>query len=415
MSTLDASSGYFSLMIVTDLEKLHHEACVIVRPEPVALARRLFAFDVDAEWDIFIDSVERYADVLGEAGIAEMRRLAEERWDEMPERSLGSGHDSTPGRFHLERMMEKLAVQAADVDARVAVMARDLSHAYDFLQIAEVLAEAGRADDALEWAQRGLIAFADERHGPDTRLDDFVLAAYLQRDRSDDLAALVWQRFEQRPYPSTYARMRHWTQQVHRWGDLRPKALDRLRADAERAASTARTARATAARRGGSAPPAPSPYQILIEVLLHDDAVEEAWQLAVEHGCSQHLWMALAKAREAEHPRDAVAVNPREAEQLIDRKTTNSYEAAVDLVGHIVGLLRSRGCRRSSTGSSSLATSTVTPPGSTRSADGPRSTGAMRSCSSATSATGRTCRVERSSPAASLHPRRSSTWAVRVP
>jgi hypothetical protein len=92
MSTLDDSSGWFA-QIVTDLERLHHDACLAVQPDPVALARRLFAFEVDGEWDIFIDSGDRDADVLGDDGIAEMRRLAEERWAAMPERPPGSGSD----------------------------------------------------------------------------------------------------------------------------------------------------------------------------------------------------------------------------------------------------------------------------------------------------------------------------------
>ena len=342
MSTLDDSSGYFS-MIVSDLEQLHHDACVIVRPDPVALARRLFAFDVEGEWDIFIDSVERYADVLGDEGIAEMRRLAEARWAAMPDRAPGSPFDSTPGRFQLERMMEKLAIHDGDIDARVAVMARDLSHGYDFLEIAEVLVEAGRHDDALEWAQRGLIAFADDERGPDLRLDDFVLGAYLERGQTDDLVALVWRRFEQRPSAMHYGRLRLWSKQVDRWDELRPRAIDRLRADAEQAASSARSARAVAERRWGYAAPPPSPYQTLVEVLLHDDAVEEAWALAVDHGCNQALWMALAKAREKEHPLEAVAVYQREVEHLVDRKQTHTYEAAVELIGHIVELLRAAG------------------------------------------------------------------------
>jgi hypothetical protein len=200
MSTVDDSSGWFA-DVVADLERLHHEACVVVRPDPVALARRLFAFEMDGDWDVFIDSVERYADVLGDDGLAEMRRLAGERWATVPERPPGSGFDTTPGRFHLERLLEKLAVQSGDVDGRVAVMARDLAHGYDFLKIAEVLAEAGRADDALEWARRGVAAFAEDPHGPDQRLDDFILAAHLERGQRDDVAAVVWDRFEQRRAP----------------------------------------------------------------------------------------------------------------------------------------------------------------------------------------------------------------------
>ncbi len=334
MSTLDDSSGWFA-QIITDLERLHHDACLVARPDPVAGARRLFAFEVDGGWDIFIDSVERYADVLGDEGVAEMRRLAEARWAAMPERPPGAGFDMTPGRLHLERMMEKLAVRAGDVDARVEVMARDLSYAFDFLEIAEVLAEAGRDDDALEWAQRGLMAFADDERGPDSRLDDFVLTAYLTGGRVDELVALVWGRFEARPSVATYGRLRDWSTRADRWDGLRRKALDLLRASAEQGASAAPTARSTAAQPWGTAHRAPAPHRALIEVLLGDGEINAAWQLAVEHGCPQTLWMSLARAREDEHPFDAVAVYQREIEDLIDRKQAHWYEQAVGHVVHV--------------------------------------------------------------------------------
>ena len=166
-----------------------------------------------------------------------------------------------------------------------------------------------------------------------------MLDAYLDRRRLDDLIDLVWQRFEQRPTAATYACLRAWTGKAGRWDDVRPRALDRLRGDAERAASAASSARATAERRWRSARPEPSPYQTLIEVLLHDGETEQAWQLAVEHACSQPLWMALAKGRELDHPLDAVGVYRREVEQLIDRKQAHTYEAAVELIRHIGDLL----------------------------------------------------------------------------
>ncbi len=55
-------------------------------------------------------------------------------------------------------------------------------------------------------------------------------------------------------------------------------------------------------------------------MLLDDSKVEQAWQLAVERGYPQPLWMALAGVREDEHPLDAVTVYKREVESLIDRK-----------------------------------------------------------------------------------------------
>ncbi len=159
MGRVDDSSGWFA-QIVADLERLHHDASEVVRPDPVALARRLFALEIDTDWDILIDSPKRYADLLGDAGLAEMRRLATERWEQLPPADPGRfGRSSRP--FHLTRMMETLAEVAGDVDGRVAVMAQDLSYPYDYVRIAEVLAEAGRVDDALAWAERGIAGFED--------------------------------------------------------------------------------------------------------------------------------------------------------------------------------------------------------------------------------------------------------------
>lgn len=71
-------------------------------------------------------------------------------------------------------------------------------------------------------------------------------------------------------------------------------------------------------------PPTPTTHDRLIEVLAWDDQLDEAWALATEHGCSDHLWNSLAAARE-DHPVDATAVYQREVERQIARKTTHAY------------------------------------------------------------------------------------------
>jgi uncharacterized Zn finger protein len=142
---------------------------------------------------------------------------------------------------------------------------------------------------------------------------------------------------------AAYARLRDWSQRAGRWGELRPKALDLLHENVERATTqTSPTARAASARRWGTAQRAQAPELTLIEVLLGDGELDEAWRLAQEHGCDSRLWMALARSREQEHPLDTVIVYQREIEDLIDRQQAHWYEQAVDLVVH-VGELYARG------------------------------------------------------------------------
>jgi len=65
-----------------------------------------------------------------------------------------------------------------DIDERVAVTERDLARGYQFLRIAEASRAAGRDDDALEWAKRGVAAFGDS---PDRRLVDFLADEHARR------------------------------------------------------------------------------------------------------------------------------------------------------------------------------------------------------------------------------------------
>ena len=127
----------------------------MARPDPVALAERLFELEMESEFGAFHQAVAVYADVLGEAGRAAYRRLAETAWAKVP--ALGPG-DQDPnrygGRYRITSIMEAVARADGDLEALVAVKSRDLSLPHAFLEIAELYQEAGNADRALEWAER---------------------------------------------------------------------------------------------------------------------------------------------------------------------------------------------------------------------------------------------------------------------
>lgn len=92
--------------------------------------------------------------------------------------------------------MEALAEESGDVEALVTIKKRDLSHAYSYLQIAEVYKKAGDYDKALEWAERGVKAFSQRT---DSRLRDFLANEYHRRGRHEEAMSLMWAEFPLTP------------------------------------------------------------------------------------------------------------------------------------------------------------------------------------------------------------------------
>jgi hypothetical protein len=89
---MDDSDGYMN-DILPELQNLHHRACLDARPEPCALARRLFAWEMMGDWGIFYGTAETYADVFGAEGLAEYRRLAESEWAKIRPLNPGDKED----------------------------------------------------------------------------------------------------------------------------------------------------------------------------------------------------------------------------------------------------------------------------------------------------------------------------------
>ncbi len=76
---VDDSDGYMS-MLLGRLQEMHLAACRKAKPEPEALAERLFKWELNGEWDTFYGAVKIYSRVLGKKGLQHYRRLAEAEW-----------------------------------------------------------------------------------------------------------------------------------------------------------------------------------------------------------------------------------------------------------------------------------------------------------------------------------------------
>lgn len=222
---VDDSNGQLSDAIAR-IEELHLDACVQARPDPTALAERLFAWELDGPWDVFDQAVVRYAEVLGDPGLARYRELAEEAWAEVPKLDPGEDTSGRYGeRFRVTRIMQALAQHSGDLADQIAVEERDLSVGYRFLQIAELCREQGEDDDALEWAERGMAAFPEAL---DPRLRDFLVEEYRRRGRSAEALEHSVQAFESRPTLESYRELATDAKALGEWEKRRRWALSLL-------------------------------------------------------------------------------------------------------------------------------------------------------------------------------------------
>jgi uncharacterized Zn finger protein len=248
-------------------------------------------------------------------GLTEYRRLAEAEWA----RSTAKG---TAPSYTITNIMESLARADGDVDALIAIKKRTLTAAYNYLDIAEICRTAGRADEALEWAEQGIQAFPKNT---DSRLLDFLAEEYHSRKRYDDACRQYWTQFADRPDLHHYTKLLDYATKIDRHQPVRDEALAFVRA-------------AIKSRRHNSLVNL-TDHSRLVEIYLWENDAEAAWQEAKSGGCNDQLWLKLAAAREKEHPTDAVPVYQRLVEPIIARMNNSAYEEATRMVKHIRDLM----------------------------------------------------------------------------
>ncbi|MCC6917739.1 MAG: hypothetical protein IT548_00960 [Alphaproteobacteria bacterium] len=324
LNHVDDSDGFMSGALAR-AQELHLEACRMARPEPVELAERLFELELGSSFDACSGAYATYSDILGETGRAAFRRLAEAQWAKVKPLAPGEDDDERYGRrFRITSIMETIAKQAVDLEAQAAVMARNLSRPYDFLKLAELYRDAGDSDKALDWAERGSRAFAESDQ--DKRLRAVLAEAYQERGRRDEAMGLMWAGFEADPHLQSYLALKAHAQRARAWKSWREKALALVRA---------RVAAAKAAPN-----PWGSDHSLLVQIFLHEGDDSAAWREAREGGCSQGLWLELAKLREASHPEDAVRVYRDHITRLLRNTGDRVYEEAIKYLEKIETLMK---------------------------------------------------------------------------
>ena len=125
--SIDDSDGHLGSLLARAGE-IHLTAARAAGPEPIALARVLFKREMRDDLGTFSGSVIDYADVLGEQGLAEYRRLAAAAWEKLRGRRRTKDDSDHMGSVaQLKAILDFFAERDGDVEARIALRAKDLS------------------------------------------------------------------------------------------------------------------------------------------------------------------------------------------------------------------------------------------------------------------------------------------------
>lgn len=306
---IDDSDGHLG-RIGSALAEAHLDACRAARPDPDGTARWLVGHLLGELDDLTgIDPLD-YEDVLGPQGVLRVRELAASAWRR---NRVGAAE---------KHLMERLAQAEGDVDGWVAVQAADLApDGSTHLAVARALDGAGRPDEALRWAERG-IEESPADSTADLALVDYLCDRYTRAGRLPDAVALRRVHFTGLRTLDAYRHLRTAARTTGRWQAERERALALLREDAGQRRQP---------WHGGP---------VLVDALLDDGDVDAAWRAAAETRAHDRQWLALADRARAARPADALTVYLRLAEPLGGQTGNAVYE---QLTGLLLGM---RDCHR---------------------------------------------------------------------
>jgi uncharacterized Zn finger protein len=289
--------------------QLHLAACRLARPDPVQLARELFAREMEDDFGLD-DTIETYADLLGDSGRQEMERLAAKAWAKI---SVDDDDDDAGSNYpRLAAILDRLAADRGDLQTRIDIRKRDLSNSGRYLDLAKLCEEHNRPDEAIKWVEDGLFIFEDNL---DRNLVLYAAGLFMRRGRTDDASALLWRAFARSPSVDLYDELVR-----NRKGDSCVEVTDR-------AIQLIKSRKPDAGR-----PRFQNDDDLVVSILSSERRLDEAWAFATSAKCTVYCLEELAQVSENSHPRQALQVYQRRATKLVEAGGNLNYAEAHRLI-----------------------------------------------------------------------------------
>jgi len=288
-----------------EFAELHARAAAKAEVSGARLAGSLHKLKQQEDWNLF--PLERYWDALGSKGQAAYIRRVDKAVAALPKFDDKDDFSKRYGNMRVLAWREEIARCQGDFDTLLELLSHDLSSGHDYQRIVQACREFGHDALAMSWAERGLKAHPNWRG-----MRRLVAEEYQRAGLADEARELLWEDFLRQPTPDTWQRLK--AASAKQWPKVRQAALTKL-AERERRLDDGRQDASTR-----------------IQLLLEDDAPEEALELALAQAAHPWLLPAVAQPVADTYPQQAAGLYRRAADAELPRADAKTYKNVVPLI-----------------------------------------------------------------------------------
>lgn len=265
----DHSDGTFGF-IASDIRDLHVRACRLAPPDIHDLAVRIYRAELNDDWSVWHGWIEAHAGILKHEGLAVIRGLVDAALAKLAGSPKNVDERTDDYRYFLRRLdaIPEIAKEGLCFDGK------ELRAVEDFAEAARKCRDAGNRDRALDFALKGITA-----GGASLSLRVFLAEEYYYRGWTEKALAEASALFREHRSLCSYRDCKGILGTTLEWSQWRADEIAALKA-----------------RRGE--------HSVLIEILLSEGLLDDAWDEAKQNGCTSEVWLELAGKLSQKHPEE---------------------------------------------------------------------------------------------------------------
>ena len=321
LETIDDSGG-FRFGAVELLQTSHINTCNRLDWPEDKLTNYLLDIVSSDYYDFYSEIPSSYAVALGDSGMSLFNQTLQAKWDALPPLKQGADFEDKWPYFQLQNMLEQLARLANDSNAIIELKQKTATSLYDYQGLAELCLKAGDYEAVETW-----LAKCRKSREQDYRLETERIQASLFRAKEmwPETLEQQWLIYTKNPDLDDYRAVLELAKNAGDKRDWRKKTIQFLQ---ERS-------RSTPGRQWGSSLP-----DKLLEIHLHDEAIEDALAIATEEEINPDLLLELAR-KISNQPEKAFPLFQRVIESNIMQTNNDAYRYAINLLQELAGIMQS--------------------------------------------------------------------------